>query len=301
MKVVALAGGVGGARLSHGLFFNQPELKIIVNTGDDFHLHGLTLCPDLDTVLYTLAGWAHFEQGWGLQGDSNHCNEQLRKLGGQAWYFLGDRDLATHLFRTQRISEGAGLSEITKQLCQAAGLPPLLLPMSDQPAPTRLRCEQGWLDFQEYFVKRAQQDRVLQIDSPLTPLLPEAGQALQEADRIILAPSNPFLSLFPILTREGLSPIWTASSARKVGVSPMLGNQAVKGPLASLLGSLGHPVSSLGIAQLLQNWIDVLIIDEQDRALAEPIRDLGLEVVLAPTWMKSLEDRKQLAQLALHV
>lgn len=303
MKVAVLAGGVGGARLSHGLYRIHPlDLTVIVNTGDDFQLHGLSLSPDLDTVLYTLAEWANVEQGWGLQGDTSVCAQQLARLGGESWFRLGDLDLATHLFRTQRLSQGASLSEVTEELARAAGVSARLLPMCDGPVPTRLRLASGWVDFQDYFVRRQHADPVLECryqNAAETDPTPTVVAALRAAERIVLAPSNPFLSLSPIFALRGFPQLWKDCRARKVAVSPMIGEAAVKGPLASLLHSLGHPVSSLGIAQLLKDWIDVLIVDQGDQSLQPAIESLGIQVVCTNTLMKDFSDRERLAQVTL--
>ncbi len=304
MKVAVLAGGVGGARLSHGLYRVHPrDLTVIVNTGDDFQLHGLSISPDLDTVLYTLAEWGDRVQGWGLQGDSRRCAEQLARLGGETWFQLGDLDLATHLFRTQRLSQGASLTQVTEELARAAGLQETrMLPMCDAPVPTKLRLASGWVDFQDYFVRRQHADPVLECryqGADQTPASSQVAEALTSAERIVLAPSNPFLSLQPIFSLQGFAPLWAGCKARKVAVSPMIGEAAVKGPLASLLASLGHPVSSLGIAQLLKDWIDVLILDEGDAHLVPEIEKLGLQTLCVPTLMKTDEDRDRLARVAL--
>jgi len=275
---------------------------VIVNTGDDFQLHGLSLSPDLDTVLYTLAEWANVEQGWGVQGDTSVCAQQLARLGGETWFRLGDLDLATHLYRTQRLSQGASLSEVTGELARQAGVSAQLLPMCDGPVPTRLRLASGWVDFQDYFVRRQHVDPVLEcryLGADQTPPSPAVETALRQSERIVLAPSNPFLSLNPIFALRGFATLWKECPARKVAVSPMIGEAAVKGPLASLLGSLGHPVSSLGIARLLKDWIDVLIMDRADQSLQPAIEALGIEVVCTETLMKSFDDRDRLAQVAL--
>jgi len=305
VKVAVLAGGVGGARLSHGLYRIHPrDLTVIVNTGDDFQLHGLSISPDLDTVLYTLAEWADPVQGWGLRGDTQICAQQLARLGGETWFRLGDLDLATHLFRSQRLSQGASLSQVTEELARAAGLQLELLPMCDTPVPTKLRLASGWVDFQDYFVRRQHADPVLECryqGADATRPSSAVVAALENAERIVLAPSNPFLSLQPIFALQGFGALWESCPARKVAVSPMIGEAAVKGPLASLLASLGHPVNSLGIAQLLKDWVDVLIVDEADAALVPAIRECGLEVVCTHTLMKTDEDREQLARMTLDV
>lgn len=303
MKVAVLAGGVGGARFSHGLYRISPDgLTLIVNTGDDFQLHGLSISPDLDTVLYTLAEWADPVQGWGLRGDSSVCATQLARLGGETWFSLGDLDLATHLFRSQRLSQGASLSEVTAELARAAGLTAALLPMCDTPVPTKLRLASGWVDFQDYFVRRQHADPVLECryqGADQTSPSAAVVQALREAERILLAPSNPFLSLQPIFALKGFAELWRECRAPKLAVSPMIGEAAVKGPLASLLASLGHPVNSLGIARLLRDWIDVLFIDTADAALQPAIEALGIRVICTPTLMKDLADRERLAREAL--
>lgn len=303
MKVAVLAGGVGGARLSHGLYRIHPrDLTAIVNTGDDFQLHGLSISPDLDTVLYTLAEWADPVQGWGLRGDTQTCAQQLARLGGETWFRLGDLDLATHLFRSQRLGQGATLSQVTAELARAAKLELELLPMCDEPVPTKLRLASGWVDFQDYFVRRQHADPVLEClyqGADQTPPSPAVVAALTGAERIVLAPSNPFLSLQPIFSLQGFGDLWKGCPARKVAVSPMIGEAAVKGPLASLLASLGHPVNSLGIAQLLKNWIDFLILDDSDAALVPEIEKLGVKAVCTPTLMKTMEDRERLAQVCL--
>ncbi|MBS2039768.1 2-phospho-L-lactate transferase [bacterium] len=305
MKLTVLAGGVGGARFTHGLYRLWPQdLSVVVNTGDDFQLHGLSICPDLDTVLYTLADWADPVQGWGLRGDTSVCSTQLARLGGETWFRLGDLDLATHLFRTQRLSQGASLTQVTAELAQSAGLSLALLPMCDSPVPTKLRLASGWVDFQDYFVRRQHADAVLECryqGAAQTP--PAAGvvQALRQAERILLAPSNPFLSLQPIFSLQGFAQLWQECRVRKLAISPMIGEAAVKGPLASLLASLGHPVNSLGIAHCLRDWVDTLVIDEGDRALQPAIEALGLKVVCTPTLMQDVAGRERLARLALDV
>lgn len=306
MQVTVLAGGVGGARLCHGLYRIEPEkLSLVVNTGDDFRLHGLAISPDLDTVLYTLAEWADPVQGWGLRDETWNCAQQLAQLGGESWFRLGDRDLATHLFRTQLLEQGLSLTQVIQQLAARAGLPTnLLWPMCDGQVSTKLRLSEGWVDFQDYFVKRQHVDCVLECRYEGAHQIPPTEgvvAALRAAERIVLAPSNPYLSLLPIMSLQGMASLWPQLKARKVAVSPMIGSRAVKGPLASLLESLGHPVSSLGIAQLLRDWIDVLIIDAGDAQLQPQIEALGLQVHLTPTLMIDTEDRERLARVALDV
>lgn len=304
MKATVLAGGVGGARLSLALAEALPALDVVVNTGDDFVLHGLTVCPDLDSVLYTLAGWSNRVQGWGLEPESWRCMEQLAQLGGDAWFRLGDRDLATHLLRTGRLSQGQRLTEITASLTAAAGVHARLLPMADTAVPTRVRVAEGWLEFQDYFVRRQGRDRVLELryqGAESTPPSPDVVAAVRDAERLILAPSNPFLSLSPIFALQGFAELWQASTARKVALSPMVGETAVKGPLASLLADHDLPVNSLGVARVLRPWIEALVIHESDLALADPIRELGLVVELCDTMLTEAHQRAVVAELLLRV
>jgi len=305
MKVAVLAGGVGGARLCHGLYrLGMADLSLIVNTADDFHLHGLSISPDLDTVLYTLAEWGDPLQGWGLAQETWNCAEQLARLGGESWFRLGDRDLATHLFRTQLLRHGESLSEVTARLAERAGLPNVILPMTDAHVHTQVRLADGWVDFQDYFVRRKHADAVHECryeGASLAAPTERVEEALRGADRIVLAPSNPFLSLLPILSLQEMPALWRQSRARKVGVSAMIGQSAVKGPLAELLHSLGYAVSSLGVAQVLRDWLEVLIIDESDRELQNEIEALGLKVELTPTLMRDFAGRERLAQVTLSV
>ncbi len=295
---VVLAGGVGGAKLCHGLYRIGCPLTIVGNTGDDFRLHGLWICPDLDTVMYTLAERADEKQGWGLQGETWAVSRRLAELGGETWFRLGDGDLATHLFRTQALAAGHTLTQVTGRLCEAHGLPrTVLLPMSDQPAPTRVRTEQGWLDFQEYFVGQQHRPRVLECAyAPQAGPTAEVLQGLQSAERIVLAPSNPFLSLLPLFALDGFEAAWSRLKARKIAVSPMIGGQSVKGPLAELLPSLGYPCNSLGVALALRGKVDHWVLDESDAELRPDIESLGCSLSLVPTWMKQVADREALAR-----
>ncbi|MCA9791139.1 MAG: 2-phospho-L-lactate transferase [Candidatus Eremiobacteraeota bacterium] len=301
--IACLAGGVGGARLADGFHQARQPLSVVVNTGDDFVLHGLTICPDIDTVLYTLSGLSDHQRGWGLAGDSARCMEFLDKLGGETWFHLGDLDLATHLFRTQALT-GASLTEVTRTLATRLGVRAEILPMSDQPVRTRVRTHDGWLDFQDYFVRRAHRDEVLElafqgIDQARPS--PAVLEALGRADRLVICPSNPFVSVEPILSLPGLRQAWCAASAPKLAVSPILGGQAVKGPAAQMLASLGHDVSSLGIARLYAGLVDVLVLDECDRELVPAIEELGLRTVVCPTLMKTPADRRALAERLLSI
>lgn len=295
---VVLAGGVGGARLCHGFYRVGVPLTIVANTGDDFRLHGLWICPDLDTLMYTLAERADKRQGWGLEGETWQVARRLEQLGGETWFRLGDGDLATHLFRTQALSHGQRLTTVTARLCAAHGLPEaLLLPMSDKPSPTRVRSESGWLDFQDYFVRQQHRPRVLECSyAPEIRPTDEVLQALSAADRLLLAPSNPFLSLLPLFALQGFASAWDQCIAPKVGVSPIIGGKAVKGPLGELLPSLGFPCNSLGVALALRGRVDHWVIDVSEASLRSDIESLGCRVSVLPTWMGEVAEREELAR-----
>lgn len=301
--ITCLAGGVGGARLADGFHRLGGPLTVVVNTGDDFELHGLTICPDIDTVLYTLAELSDNQRGWGLAGDSDRCMQFLDKLGGETWFHLGDLDLATHLFRTQALS-AANLTEVTQRLAERLGVRANILPMSDQPVRTRVRTQAGWLDFQDYFVRRAHRDQVLELAfAGLEQARPTPAvlQAIATADKLVICPSNPFLSVEPILALPGLRQAWRQASAPKLAVSPILGGQAVKGPAAEMLASLGHEVSSLGIARIYSDLVDILVLDECDRDLVPAVEALGLRAVVCPTLMRSPAEREALASHLLSI
>ncbi|MGD2078576.1 MAG: 2-phospho-L-lactate transferase, partial [Chloroflexota bacterium] len=252
LNVVVLAGGVGGAKLADGLAQIVPpeRLTVIVNTGDDFQHFGLTICPDLDTVMYTMAAQANPDTGWGRIGESWRTIEEVGRLGGAEWFKLGDLDLATHMTRTQLLSEGTSLTQTTSHLCARFGLEATVLPMSDQPAPTLVRCEEGLLPFQTWFVARQWQPAVREV------ILPEdvraSGQvmfALEKADIILIAPSNPFVSIDPILNvypiREMIADLPQAVAA----VSPIIAGKALKGPAAKMMDEMGMKVSASAVAE----------------------------------------------------
>jgi LPPG:FO 2-phospho-L-lactate transferase len=304
LRICALAGGVGGARLAHGLqqLPAPGSLSVIVNTGDDFDHLGLRICCDLDTVMYTLGGVADAAQGWGLAGDTRQAMDMVARYGGPSWFTLGDKDLGTHLVRTQLLARRERLTHVTHTLCQGLGIRSQILPMCDAPVATRIRTQAGeTLDFQTWFVGRRHADPVAAVEFAgieRASATPEASSALGSADVVVLCPSNPFVSLAPILAipayRRGLE----TASVPRVAVSPIIGGAAVKGPAAAMLASLGHEVSSVGIAHLYRGLIDVLVIDDQDRSLAPRIAELGIHPVVVPTLMSSEADR---ASLASHV
>ena len=302
-KIVALAGGVGGAKLAQGLQTILPpgSLTVVVNTADDFKLWGLHISPDLDTVMYTLSGLANRTQGWGLEGESWHFSEMLRRYGKDVWFRLGDRDVATHVLRTHLLQEGSTITQVTAELARALEVPSHLLPMCNEPVSTIVKTPRGALDFQEYFVRRHHVDRVLGVSfrTEGTPRITyEVSRALHKATSIVICPSNPIVSIGPILQVEGIKEALAESSAPKVAVSPIVGGAALKGPAADMLRTLGHEVSPVGVARQYQGIIDAMIIDSEDERLAPRIEELGMQVEVTNTIMKSDNDR---AMLASHV
>ena len=299
MKITALAGGVGGAKLAHGLSLILPpeDLTVIVNTGDDFEHLGLYISPDLDTVCYTLAGLANPETGWGRVNESWNAFANIEKLGGPAWFRLGDSDLATHLERTRRLKEGKPLSQITKEFCEAWNVNPTVLPMTDSPVRTMVETEEGELAFQEYFVHRRCEPRVkgFRFDGvDVAEPAPGAKEALQSADAVIFCPSNPWVSIDPILrvVKEIKKPV--------VAVSPIIGGEAVKGPAAKMYRELGIEPSTLAVAEHYRTILKGFVLDNADRAFIEQVESMKVKIRAADTLMKNVEDRARLAQDVLH-
>ncbi|HEU0075074.1 MAG TPA: 2-phospho-L-lactate transferase, partial [Dehalococcoidia bacterium] len=273
------------------------DLSIVVNTGDDFEHLGLHISPDLDTVTYTLAGLANRENGWGVAGDSFEALAALGRLGAPSWFRLGDRDLATHLQRTALLSQGLRLTEATARICDALGVTAQVLPMTDDPLATKVVTNEGELDFQDYFVRRRCEPVVREIRfAGVETARPSAEvvAALEMADGIVIAPSNPFVSVEPILALPGLREIVVSKPA--VAVSPIVGGQAIKGPAAKMLGELGLEVSPAGVAARYDGLIEGFVMDQQDEALAAGVRGMGLDVVVTQTIMRSDDERAALAR-----
>ena len=295
---VALAGGVGAARLLSGLVqvTDPAQITAVVNTGDDMVLHGLHISPDIDTVTYTLAGRDNKETGWGLAGESWAVMEELASLGGQAWFRLGDRDLATHLYRTQRLAEGATLSEVTAELASARGVRVRLVPVSNDPVRTRLTLAEpdpagpAEVSFQDYFVRRRHDVAVRHVRfEGAADARPAPGvlEAIARAELIVACPSNPVVSIGPLLAVPGVQAALEARRPDVVAVSPIVAGAALKGPADRLLAELGHESSALGVARLYAPWAGTLVIDEADAALARAVEAEGLRCVVAPTVMSS--------------
>jgi LPPG:FO 2-phospho-L-lactate transferase len=301
LKVVALAGGVGGAKMVNGLAQILPaeNLFIIGNTADDFEHLGLRISPDLDTVMYNLAGINNTKTGWGLAGETWQTLAALENIGAPTWFSLGDKDLATHLLRTQWIKSGYPLSWITAQLCRRLGVKPTLMPMTDSSVRTILHTDEGQLDFQDYFVRRKQTPVITRIEfegADTAELNREIITALRMADVIVFAPSNPLLSIDPILALPGLRRMLAASPARKIGISPIIGGTAVKGPAAKIMSELGMEVSAFGVADYLKDVLSEFVLDTVDEIHATRIEDLGLRSLVTNTLMKSPEDQARLAK-----
>ncbi len=298
---VALAGGVGGAKLAHGLMLAVADspLSVVVNTADDFNMWGLRICPDLDTVMYTLAGIANPDTGWGVAGDSWSALEMLRAYGQDTWFRIGDRDLATHVLRTSLLASGQSLTQATARLSTELGIPASLLPMCDEPVATIVDTPDGPLEFQQYFVARRHAPVVTGITfqglDKARPT-PAVMAALEAADVVVFCPSNPFVSIGPILAVPSFTQALRGCDAVKVAVSPIVGGEALKGPAAEMLTSLGHEVSALGVARLYMGLVQGMVIDDVDRGLRTAIEDLGMDVLVAKTIMRAEEDRRHLAE-----
>ena len=306
MRVLCLAGGVGGAKLADGLqqTLAPGELSVVVNTGDDLERHSLAIWPDHDTVLYTLSGIANPIEGWGINGETWQVMDQLARLGEETWFRLGDRDLATHLFRSDRLSRGARPTEVALDLADALGVSSRILPMTDAPVRTRVRTSDGWLDFQDYFVRRRQEPEVLEVGfdgAANADMSPEVRDAIRSAQAIVVAPSNPVVSIGPILAVPGLLAEIVAARARgvpAVGVSGIVGGKALRGPADRIMASLGEEPSALGVARryAAAGLLDVFLLDRQDEALAAAVRALGLDVVVTDTIMTDAGSRARLAR-----
>ena len=299
IKTVALAGGVGGAKLADGLarVITPEDLTVIVNIGDDFEHLGLYICPDLDTVCYTLAGIANPATGWGRANETWGAFEALGALDGPTWFRLGDRDLGLHLMRSDRLRKGQALSQVTAHICRALGVDPTILPVSDDRVPTWVYTNEGELPFQEYFVHRQCRPKVTGFrfqDVTLARPAPGVLEAIEDADRIVICPSNPWVSIAPILAVPGIR---EALKGRPViAVSPIIGGQAVKGPAAKMYTELGVQPSALAVARHYGDLLSGFVMDDRDAEQTDEIRDLGFQVCVTDTLMKTTQDRERLAK-----
>ena len=304
-RVVELAGGVGGAKLAQGLQAQVGDrLTVVVNTGDDVERHGLAIWPDHDTVMYTLASLDDRERGWGIRDETWTAMDQLGRLGEETWFRLGDRDLATHIVRTARLAAGDRPTDVARHLQRALGVAATILPMTDAPVRTEVRTDDGWLDFQTYFVGRQQQPTVHEVrfrgvdEAAPTAEVVASFDSLGPTDAIVVAPSNPIVSIGPLVALRGLRSAIAAARERGapvVAVSGIVGGRALKGPADRMLVSLGHESSALGVARLYAEWVDTFVIDTIDADLAPSIEALGLRVVVTDTIMTDDAARTRLA------
>ena len=303
-KITVLAGGVGAARFLEGVLqvVPQRDVTVISNTGDDEDFFGLRVSPDIDIVIYTLAGAVDAEKGWGLTGETFHALDALRRFGYETWFNLGDRDMATHAHRTRLLREGATLSEATRSIVTAFGLEMTLLPVSDDRIRTLVDTDAGTLAFQEYFVKRRTEDevRAVRFDG-IEQARPAPGviDAIMNADVVAIAPSNPVVSIGPILAVAGVRDALRETAAKVVGVSPIVGGKTIKGPADRMMASLGMTPTAAGVAEAYGDFLDVLVIDEEDRDLAAAVEAAGVRAVVAQTIMRGPAEKRALAEVAL--
>lgn len=302
--IVVLAGGVGAARFLQGLVQVVPQERIIVigNTGDDREFYGLHVSPDLDIVTYTLAGVVDEAQGWGIRGDTYTAMQQLTAYGNEDWFLLGDRDLATHIHRTNLLRQGKALSDVTDDLRQRFGLSIRLLPMSDQPVATHVRTPAGLLHFEEYFVQRRAADEVQDVvfvGAETARPAPGVLDALKQAEAILIAPSNPIVSIGSILAVPGIHDVLHEASGMVVAVSPIVGGAPIKGPADKLMRGLGLDVSAVGVARCYRDFLDVMVVDEKDAHLLPAIEDLGIPAVATNTIMRDMAAKAELARQVL--
>jgi len=302
VKITALAGGVGAAKFLEGLvrIVPQENISIIVNTGDDEEFYGLYVCPDLDIITYTLAGIVDKNKGWGIKGDTFNCLEMLSKYGYETWFKLGDKDLATHIHRTLLLKQGRRLTEVAEDIAKKLGVKAKVIPMTDNRVRTMIVTDRGVLKFQEYFVREKTKVKVKKVYyegvEKATPS-PEALQALREADLVIVCPSNPILSIGPIIS---LREIREELRRKKVtAISPIVGGKALKGPTDRLMRDLGIEPSAYSIAVLYKDFLDLLIIDEVDKHLKKEIEKVGIKVEVTNTVMKTIEDKINLARFTI--
>ena len=304
--MLALAGGVGGAKLALGLAKILPpeRLVIVVNTGDDEEFHGLHVSPDLDTMAYTLSGLYNPETGWGIAGDSFETLQMLNRLGADTWFNLGSRDFAMHIRRTDLLRRGGTLSEVTAQLTAALGIRHAIVPMSDQPVRTALETDAGTLAMQEYFVKRRAEPVVRSIrydGAAAARPSPGFAAALADAAAIVICPSNPFLSVAPILALPGVRDAIAGHGGRRIAVSPIVGGAAVRGPAGKIMAELGVAVSAVGVAHEYCGICDALALDSQDAGLADAVAAAGIEPAVMPTIMETDDDKIALARQVLEL
>ena len=304
MRVALLAGGTGGTKLAHGfgMLGDDVALTVIANVGDDAEMHGLLVCPDIDALLYTLSGLIDAERGWGVRGDTHTAHAMFERYGEETWFTVGDADLATHAHRTQRMRDGASLTDAIAAMANALGITARILPATDDRWRTMIETDGGELAFQEYFVRLRQEPDVRGVrfdaDGGASPTDAVLG-AIGGADLVVVGPSNPIVSIGPILALPGVREVIEATSATRLAVSPIIAGRALKGPADRMLTSLGHESSALGVARLYRGLVDRFVLDEADVDLAPSIAELGMTPVVLPTVMRTDEDRANLARAIL--
>ncbi|MGH7774147.1 MAG: 2-phospho-L-lactate transferase [Candidatus Binatia bacterium] len=299
--LVALTGGTGGAKLIQGLSLEvEPEdLAIVCNTADDFVLHGLHISPDLDTITYTLAGISDTTKGWGIKDDTFAALEWLRRYGGETWFKLGDRDLATHITRSRLLSEGLSLSQVTERLRKLLGVKATIIPMSDDRVETRILTPKGEIPFQDYFVKGRWATEVKEVSfvgAERSQPAPGVIDAIQEAAAVIICPSNPATSIAPILSVPGIKAALEKTETPVLAVSPIIQGAPVSGPAHKLMAAMGMEVSAFGVAKAYADFIDMILVAPEDRGLQERIKELGVRTVVTSIRMDALEDKRRVAK-----
>ena len=304
--IVALAGGVGAAKFLQGLtsIHREDEITVIVNTGDDLIHYGLYISPDTDIIMYTLADIVDEEKGWGIKGDSFNCLEMLRRYGFKVWFNTGDMDLSTHILRTELMKNGFTLSDCTNKLSKLLGVKTKIIPMSNERVETRIITEKGDMSFQEYLVKRSAKDRVKNIVfKGINKANPAPGviESIKSADLIIVCPSNPFVSIKPILSIKGVEDALIKAKSPKISITPIIGNKPVKGPLDKIMRGLDLEISAFTVANFYRRFIDVFILDESDQNLEDRIGSLGIKVHLMDTLMRGIKEKMQIANNVLRI
>jgi LPPG:FO 2-phospho-L-lactate transferase len=305
MKVVALAGGTGAAKFLRGLAraIDPALVTVVGNTGDDLEMWDLSISPDLDTVMYTLAGVVDESKGWGVAGDTFACRTAIAALGRETYFALGDKDLATHLYRTNELRAGRSLSQVTDELRTRLGVSSRILPMSDDPVRTRVRTPEGWLDFQEFFVRDRCAPDVVDVSyegADRARAVPAVIEALHEANLVVVCPSNPVSSVGPILAVGGVRAALVETRARVVAVTPIVGDAPVSGPAGKMMRAKGLEVSPIGVARAYEGWLDVLVVDERDAALAS-VGTRGAQLAVADVMMTSADREVALARAVLEL
>jgi len=304
LRVAVLAGGVGAAKFLQGLakIASLEDLSCVVNTGDDMVLHDLHISPDLDIITYTLAGIVDEEKGWGVHQDSFNFLESLRNLGSDEWFTLGDKDLATHVYRTELLRSGLSLSEVTAILCQRLGVRSRILPMTNDKFETWIGTDAGWMHFEEYYVRRGCRDEVTGVQfrgANNAHPAPGVLESLRDADLVIVAPSNPIVSIGTILSVHGIRETLRRRDKPVVAISPIIAGSPLKGPAGKLMSHYGVQVSPKGVAKLYEDFLDRLILDSADKELIGDIASMGIEAIATNTIMKTMEDKIRLAEFAL--